>query len=108
LARPSQRRAERGTRRSTFTRANVIRRAAQSTPTFVVLNNHFRGQAPANAFELHALLTGRRPEAPNVLRRAYPRLAESTRPGPVPEGQSDDLLGDGLSARERDEEREDK
>jgi uncharacterized protein YecE (DUF72 family) len=63
--------------------ADVIRRAATaSTRVFVVLNNHFRGQAPANAFELSAALTGQHPPAPATLRRAYPRLAESTAPGP--------------------------
>ncbi len=59
--------------------AAVIRRAAtESARVFVVLNNHFRGQAPANAFELTAALTGAHQPAPSVLRRAYPRLAGST------------------------------
>lgn len=74
--------------------ADVIRRAAtESTRVFVVLNNHFRGQAPANAFELGALLTGARPPAPAVLRRAYPRLAESTAEAPDDTATPGDLFG---------------
>lgn len=59
--------------------ASVIRKAATETNSvFVVMNNHFRAQAPANAFELESLLTGARPQAPVALRRAYPRLKECT------------------------------
>jgi uncharacterized protein YecE (DUF72 family) len=59
--------------------ANVIRQAAAETnAAYVVLNNHFRGQAPANAFELAHLMFGRKLPAPDELRRAIPRLTEST------------------------------
>ena len=58
--------------------AGVIRQAAQSSDVHVVLNNHFRGQAPANAFELEYALFGRRPEAPATLRRAIPQIAQRT------------------------------
>lgn len=59
--------------------ASVIQKAAAAaSATHVVLNNHFRGQAPANAFELAFLLSGQKPSAPERLRRAYPRLEEST------------------------------
>lgn len=74
--------------------ADVIRRAAaDGTRAFVVLNNHFRGQAPANAFELEALLAGTRPPAPAVLRRAYPRLAATTSAAPDQFGAPGDLFG---------------
>jgi uncharacterized protein YecE (DUF72 family) len=56
----------------------TIRAAAESGAVSVVMNNHFRGQAVANAFELVAMLTGERPRAPSQLRRTYPRLAEAT------------------------------
>jgi len=73
--------------------AAVIRRAAAgSERVFVVLNNHFRGQAPANAFELEAILTARRPPAPAPLRRAYPRLLETTVADPG-DAATDDLFG---------------
>ncbi|HKW15692.1 MAG TPA: DUF72 domain-containing protein [Candidatus Krumholzibacteria bacterium] len=59
--------------------AAVIQKAAAETGTaHVILNNHFRGQAPANAFELAFLLSGTKPAAPERLRRAYPRLNAST------------------------------
>lgn len=74
--------------------ADVIRRAAaQASRVFVVLNNHFRGQAPANAFELDALLRGARPTAPAPLRRAFPRLREVTDAGPGEPGTPGDLFG---------------
>jgi uncharacterized protein YecE (DUF72 family) len=46
---------------------------------YAILNNHFRGQAVANALELNSLLTGARPAAPADLVRAYPALAAITR-----------------------------
>ena len=42
---------------------------------YAILNNHFRGQAVANAIELNAILTGARPEIPATLAGAYPRLS---------------------------------
>ena len=53
----------------------------------VIANNHFRGQAPANALEIMHLLGKRPPDVPASLVRAFPRLGEivDTRP---PEGES--------------------
>jgi uncharacterized protein YecE (DUF72 family) len=47
---------------------------------FVVLNNHFRGQAVANALQLRSMLTGHKQDAPRELLDTYPRLNESLRP----------------------------
>jgi uncharacterized protein YecE (DUF72 family) len=59
--------------------AAVIKKAAaDTTATYVVLNNHFRGQAPANAFEMAFAMFGKTTPAPETLRRAFPRLREST------------------------------
>lgn len=59
--------------------AAVIKQAAAQSPaTYVVLNNHFRGQAPANAFELAFAIYGKSPAAPETLRRAIPRLVATT------------------------------
>jgi uncharacterized protein YecE (DUF72 family) len=59
--------------------AAVIRQAAaESGATYVVINNHFRGQAPANAFEMAFHLFGKKLPAPERLRRAVPRLVETT------------------------------
>jgi uncharacterized protein YecE (DUF72 family) len=58
--------------------AVIAKAAAETNTTHVVLNNHFRGQAPANAFELAFMLSGTKPPAPERLRRAYARLDERT------------------------------
>jgi len=59
--------------------APAIQRVAErATTTYVIANNHFRGQAPANAFQLIRLLTDRPPQAPEALRSAFPFLT----PGP--------------------------
>ena len=75
--------------------AEVIRKAAvDSQRVFVVLNNHFRGQATSNAFELAAMLLGRSVPAPAPLRRAFPALKERTTTLDD-EGNEGDLFGDG-------------
>ncbi len=60
----------------------VARRAER---TFVFTNNHYRGQAPANALQILAGLLGRRVPVPSTLLRAYPVLksvaAEELAPG---------------------------
>lgn len=48
--------------------------------TFAVMNNHFRGQAVANALELQQMLTGEIREAPESLRETYPDVARVTAP----------------------------
>ena len=45
----------------------------------VVQNNHFRGQAMANALEMKAELSDGRPEAPEELVAVYPDLASRVR-----------------------------
>ncbi|HEX6790979.1 MAG TPA: DUF72 domain-containing protein [Candidatus Krumholzibacteria bacterium] len=67
--------------------AGVIREAAKSSAVHVVLNNHFRGQAPANAFEMAFALFGRKPDAPVTLRRAIPQIAECTVARAAPGGE---------------------
>lgn len=60
-----------------------IREGAHRRPdtnAFAILNNHFRGQAVANALELQHLLTGEIREAPESLREAYPEVARVTAP----------------------------
>lgn len=64
-----------------------IKRAASPTRTHVVLNNHFRGQAVANALQLKAMLEGKKVPAPPQLLACYPRLVDVLRPkqhGPAP------------------------
>jgi uncharacterized protein YecE (DUF72 family) len=47
---------------------------------FAVLNNHFRGQAVANAFELRSMLAGGKVDAPPEVIENYPHLADAARP----------------------------
>lgn len=54
--------------------------AARHAETFVVTNNHFRGQAVANAVELaHRLGSGEPVVVPALLLRTFPRLAPIAR-----------------------------
>jgi len=46
---------------------------------YAVMNNHFRGQAVANALQLQQMLIGETRAAPDSLREAYPAIAEATR-----------------------------
>ena len=43
---------------------------------FVIQNNHFRGQALANALQMKHLIDGTRPEAPAELVATYPDLED--------------------------------
>ena len=55
-----------------------IRETRQRTPesnVYAILNNHFRGQAVANAAQLQHLVTGETASLPETLRNAYPALA---------------------------------
>jgi uncharacterized protein YecE (DUF72 family) len=45
---------------------------------FAVMNNHFRGQAVANALQLQQMLIGETRSAPESLREAYPSIASAT------------------------------
>ncbi|HEY3174571.1 MAG TPA: DUF72 domain-containing protein [Candidatus Polarisedimenticolia bacterium] len=55
---------------------------------FIIANNHYRGQGPANALELIHLMTGQPVTVPETLAAAYPRLASialrSEKPGMLP------------------------
>jgi uncharacterized protein YecE (DUF72 family) len=54
--------------------------AAKAKQTFVVANNHARGQSLVNAFEILAELEEKRVPGPAKLIETYPRLAESVEP----------------------------
>ena len=62
--------------------ARVRRIAAEAPTTFVVTNNHFRGQGPANSFMLKARLLGHPVPVPPDLLQAYPFLAQDAAPPP--------------------------
>lgn len=86
----------------------MVTRAAAGTSVNVVLNNHFRGQAPANAFEIMAMLADAPVAAPRPLRRAHPRIEDVTVPSGDPDVAEgwlfDDLAGED---RDQDEKEED-
>ena len=48
--------------------------ARESEETYVFTNNHYRGQAPANALQLKSLLTGGKVFVPPMLAATYPIL----------------------------------
>jgi uncharacterized protein YecE (DUF72 family) len=54
--------------------------AAKTRESYVITNNHFRGQAVVNALEIKATLTEEKVEAPEPLFQKYKRLAESAFP----------------------------
>ena len=54
--------------------------AKQTHETYVITNNHFRGQAVVNALEIKSTLEGQRVPAPEPLFEVYPRLIESAVP----------------------------
>jgi uncharacterized protein YecE (DUF72 family) len=51
---------------------------------YAVMNNHFRGQAVANALQLQQMLIGETRAAPDSLREAYPAIATATLPAETP------------------------
>lgn len=53
----------------------IERLSGRTKRTIVIANNHFRGQAPANALELRAR-RGESPQVPRPLLRSYARLGE--------------------------------
>jgi uncharacterized protein YecE (DUF72 family) len=56
-------------------RVNEI--SIKAEKTFVVANNHPRGQAAVNALQLKSMLSGKKVRAPELLLRAYPELKNS-------------------------------
>ncbi len=68
--------------------ARIAEVATRARTVFVIANNHFRGQAPANAIDVAALL-GREPRAPATLLAAFPHLrahagVQAHEPGDLP------------------------
>ena len=54
--------------------------AAKTKESYVITNNHFRGQAVVNALEIKATLTEQRVVAPAPLLKKYPALIDSAMP----------------------------
>src|SRR5688572_1404807 len=62
--------------------------AKQTKETYVVTNNHFRGQAVTNALEVMALIEEEPIPGPAQLLETYPHLSESIIPDAVPDQPS--------------------
>jgi uncharacterized protein YecE (DUF72 family) len=58
----------------------------QTRETYVITNNHFRGQAVVNAIEIKAALEEETVPGPEPLFKAYPRLSDSATPEDKEEG----------------------
>jgi uncharacterized protein YecE (DUF72 family) len=54
--------------------------AAKTQESYVITNNHFRGQAVVNALEIKSTLKEERVSAPDPLFEKYPELSESATP----------------------------
>jgi uncharacterized protein YecE (DUF72 family) len=54
--------------------------AKQTRETYVITNNHFRGQGVVNAIEIKAALEEKTQTAPEPLFKVYPRLSDSATP----------------------------
>jgi hypothetical protein len=65
---------------------------SESKATYVITNNHFRGQAVVNALEIKAALEEERVPAPEPLLEHYARLRESATPPEEDEGGSMSLF----------------
>lgn len=59
--------------------------ADQAQNTYVVTNNHYRGQAVVNALQLQFLLSGEKVAAPDSLHAAYPELKKVSKETPAQE-----------------------
>ena len=65
----------------------------RSGKVYVVTNNHYRGQAMANALQIRNMITGQRVDIPELLLEKYPVLREIVRK--IEAGQGDLFPADG-------------
>lgn len=89
-----------------FWRDKIHHAAERAQKIFVVLNNHFRGQAVVNGLELKAMLTGEASRAPRELASSYPRSRDVLRPDSQPRAGSDSAPRDPLDLFETDDDAE--
>lgn len=54
--------------------ARIRHVAEHAKTTFVITNNHFQGKAVVNALQLISILSGKKVDVPEPLRRQYPQL----------------------------------
>ncbi len=51
----------------------------KSSKVYVITNNHYRGQAMANALQIRNMITGEKVDVPRLLLEKYPVLGEIVR-----------------------------
>jgi len=73
---------------------------SKSGKVYVITNNHYRGQAMANALQIRNMITGERVDVPELLLEKYPVLGEIVRA--IQAGQLD-LFGKGGGSGKDDE-----
>jgi uncharacterized protein YecE (DUF72 family) len=83
--------------------SSVAKAAEVARQVVVVLNNHFRGQAVANALELKSALSGEKVPAPRRVVEAYPRLRAIALPDPNTKAEEGWLFDPGLSPEDDQE-----
>lgn len=66
---------------------------ARSGKIYVITNNHYRGQAMANALQIRNMITGRKVDVPELMLEKYPVLREIVRA--IRAGQKDLFAKDG-------------
>ena len=67
--------------------SNINDMADKSDATFIIFNNHFKGKAIVNSFQLIARLTGQNIALPSVLLQHYPDLHKLHDPGAAEQSQ---------------------
>jgi uncharacterized protein YecE (DUF72 family) len=72
--------------------ARIKELATKSGKVYVITNNHYRGQAMANALQIRNMITGQKVDIPDLLLERYPVLREIVRA--IQAGQMD-LFGQG-------------
>jgi uncharacterized protein YecE (DUF72 family) len=73
---------------------------AKSGKVYVITNNHYRGQAMANALQIRNMITGQKVDVPDLLLEKYPVLGEIVRA--IQAGQMD-LFDKGGGGRKGDQ-----
>lgn len=77
--------------------ARIKELGRKSGKVYVITNNHYRGQAMANALQIRNMITGEKVDVPKVLLDKYPVLRDIVRA--IKAGQLDLFAGDGEDGR---------
>jgi len=72
---------------------NIRRMQQLADAVYVITNNHYRGQAVVNAFQIEHKLTGRKVDVPETLKTAYPALTSIAAESDRRQGTQMDLPG---------------